>query len=187
MRRIVHCNTLQRAATRCRYYQAAAVDETRCFVHATHCNTLQHTATHCNTLQHTPTHCNVLQILPGGDGGGNTLYRAWQHAATRCYTLLHAATQCNTLQILPDGDSGGNALYRAWQHAATRCYTLQHTADTTRRRRWRKRAVSCTASRHSFMKRLRSKVRRPLPLARCAATTRHSRNTTTDLAIWRLK
>ena len=28
-------------------------------VHATHCNTLQHTATHCNTLQHTATHCNT--------------------------------------------------------------------------------------------------------------------------------
>ena len=27
--------------------------------HATHCNTLQHTATHCNTLQHTATHCNT--------------------------------------------------------------------------------------------------------------------------------
>jgi len=39
---IMHCNTLQHAATRC--------------------NTLQHTATHRNTLQkHTATHCNALQ------------------------------------------------------------------------------------------------------------------------------
>ena len=30
--------------------------------HATHCNTLQHTATHRNTLQHTATHCNTPHV-----------------------------------------------------------------------------------------------------------------------------
>jgi len=49
--------------------------------HATHCNTLQHTATHCNTLQHTATHCNTLQ-----------------HTETHCNALQHTATHCNTLQ-----------------------------------------------------------------------------------------
>ena len=43
---LLHCNTLQHAATRCNTLQHTAA----------HCNTLQHTATHCNTLQHTATH-----------------------------------------------------------------------------------------------------------------------------------
>jgi len=65
-----HCNTLQHTATHCSTLQHTA----------THCNTLQHIATHCNTLQHTSTHCNTLQ-----------------HTATHCNTLQHTATHCNTL------------------------------------------------------------------------------------------
>jgi len=38
-------------------------------LHATHWNTLEHTARHCNTLQHTAIHCNTLQ-----------------HTATHCNT-----------------------------------------------------------------------------------------------------
>ena len=43
-------------------------------LHATHCNTLQHTTTQCNTLQHIATHCMILQ-----------------HTATHCHTPPHTA------------------------------------------------------------------------------------------------
>jgi len=36
-------------------------------LHATHCNTLQHTATHCNTLPHTATHCNTPRLTCQAD------------------------------------------------------------------------------------------------------------------------
>ena len=65
---IIHCNTLQHAATRC--------------------NTLQHTATHCNTPQHAAkTHCNTLQLTATHR---NTLQK---HTATHCNSLQHTATQ----------------------------------------------------------------------------------------------
>ena len=67
--------------------------------HATHCNTLQHTATHCNTLQHT-------KVPQKSDPSSFIM----QHIATHRNTLQHTATHCNTLQ-----------------HAATHCNTLQHT------------------------------------------------------------
>jgi len=76
--------------------------------HATHCNTLQHTATtlqhtatHCNTLQHTATHCNALQragslMLVRTLGRFVTYCNTLQHPATSCNTLQHTATHCNT-------------------------------------------------------------------------------------------
>ena len=67
-------HTLQYTAPLCNARQQTAT-------HATHCNTLQHTATHCNTLQHTAAHCNTLQ-----------------HTATHCNTLQHTATHCSTLR-----------------------------------------------------------------------------------------
>ena len=83
-----HCNTLQHTVKYCNILQHTVSYNTQCstysllhyrgavisgrnrhsgrvvayaHVHATHCNTLQHTATHCNTQQHTATHCNTLQ------------------------------------------------------------------------------------------------------------------------------
>ena len=76
------CNTLQLAATRCNTLQHTLQHTRRHHVraqprvqvrhviaphyqrpqrhtHATHCNTLPHTATRYNSLQHTATHCNT--------------------------------------------------------------------------------------------------------------------------------
>ena len=46
-----HCNTLQRAATRCNALQHMRIRYT-----ATRCNTLQRAATCCNALQRAATH-----------------------------------------------------------------------------------------------------------------------------------
>jgi len=89
--------------------------------HATHCNTLQHTATNCNALQHTVTLCNTLQ-----------------YSAAHCSTLLHAATHSNTtcskalqLTVATDFKQGNIRLdgfgKLALQHTATHCNTLQLT------------------------------------------------------------
>ena len=80
---MLHCNTLQHAATRCNTLQHAA----------THYNTLQHTTTTLaapveegmmlpnHTLQHNTTHCNTTQ-----------------HNAPHCTALQHITPHCNTLQ-----------------------------------------------------------------------------------------
>jgi len=79
---VIHCNTLQHAATRCLQHAALA------FGHILHAhllcdNTLRFAAARCNTLQHTATHCNTLQ-----------------HNVINCNMLQHAATRCNTINVL---------------------------------------------------------------------------------------
>jgi len=92
------------------------------FTHATHGNTLQHTATHRNTLQHTAAYCNALQ-----------------HTATQCNTRQHKATQGNMLQYAA---THGSTL----QHLATHFYSLQHTATHCNTRQHT--ATHCQAATH---------------------------------------
>jgi len=100
--------------------------------HATHCNTLQHTATHCNTLQHTATHCNTLQhTATHSTTHGYVMPHTWISRVTRMndwrrhtYASVflqkvaqqHTATHCNTRQHTT---THGNTL----QHTATHCNT----------------------------------------------------------------
>ena len=75
-------------------------------IHATHCNTLQHTATRCNTLQYTATYCYILQH-------GNGLYHSpftnriltnengWDYKLVRLgNTLQHTETCCNVIYYI---------------------------------------------------------------------------------------
>ena len=78
--------------------------------HATHCNTLQHTATRCITVQHTATHCtlrcrklqytlhelNQRQLSAVCPHTADILN---QRTATHCNALQHTAKHCHTLQI----------------------------------------------------------------------------------------
>ena len=125
---MLHCNTVQRTATKRNTSQHSATQRNTIIVDwpctltfgvgrmlCTRDTPLKiHTATHCNILQHTVTHCNILQhtlqrtathwcVFPAGCS-------ALEMNLSRC-TLWHTATHCNTLQ-----------------HAATHCHALQHTA-----------------------------------------------------------
>ena len=81
----MHCNnTLQHAATHCRWYTTCT---------ATHCNTLQHTAPHCTTLHHTAPHCNTLQVTRHLEKANS------MHRNTLQHTLQQTASHCNTLQL----------------------------------------------------------------------------------------
>jgi len=82
---VAHCNTLQRAATRCNkgkiiyIFLIAHIFWAFAFFvcqKSYNCNTLWHTATNCNTLQHTATHCNTLQHIATH---GNKLQHTMQH------------------------------------------------------------------------------------------------------------
>ena len=53
------------------------------FIHAAHCNTLQHTATHCTTLQHTATHHNCRHSIQSP----NTCYNH-RHGAQPIIVIL---------------------------------------------------------------------------------------------------
>ena len=82
--------------------------------HATHCNTLQHTATRCITVQHTATHCtlryrklqytlhelNQRQLSAVCPHTADILKTYCRHAeSAHCKALPHTATHCHTLQI----------------------------------------------------------------------------------------
>ena len=149
-----HCNTMQHAATYCRFSSSSTAATLPLQHTTTYCNTLQHTATHCNTLQHTerhcntlhtssstaatPTHCNTLQhtatyrntlrhtaYLPQAQWQPHFHYSTLHHtAATRCNTLQRIITHCNTLQALEHTARHCKTM----QDTATHCNTLQHTA-----------------------------------------------------------
>jgi len=78
-RTAIHCNILQRSATRS-YWRS---------------NSMQHTTTHCNILQHTASLCKTVQrSATWSHLRGNVT----QDTATHCNTLQYFATHCNTLQ-----------------------------------------------------------------------------------------
>jgi len=97
-------------------------DELPIWSHATHCNTLQHTATHCNTLQYTTTHCSTLRrhnlrmvahicstvamkhfcpVVPYIPQRMKNIYIAYEDKASRhCSVLQCAAVCCSVLQCV---------------------------------------------------------------------------------------
>jgi len=156
----IHCNTLQRAATRCNILQqqrAYTVSSLQQHI-ATRCNTLQHTATHCNsnaltkyrrrgnlrthcnTLKHTVTHCNTLQQqrtykVSSPWQLANTLPSSCPAPLRECTILEYAATHCNNTLYTnsrPHYPSCPPPLRECTtlRHTAPHCNTLKHTATT---------------------------------------------------------
>jgi len=95
------------------------------YAHATHCNTLQHTATHCNTLQHTATHRNTLQhtamIMLHGD---NKVRSHIKHSYQKNHSFP-ATIPANT-PPLPAKELLEIGYASSW--AATHCNTLWNAA-----------------------------------------------------------
>jgi len=83
-------------------------------IHATHCNTLQHTATHCNTLQHTLQHTETTWCIHARD---MTHARDMMHSC-----MWHGSSICMTSPI------HARDLKQTVTSAETHCSTLQHTA-----------------------------------------------------------
>ena len=115
-------------------------------LHATHCNTMSHTATHCVYTSYlflplrSLLHLQSLVVFPSRDPFREenlfsvsvyvsfsfcrsnlhyTVTHCLQHTATHCNTLQHTATHCNTLQH--------TATHYDTLHA-THCNTMSHTA-----------------------------------------------------------
>jgi len=65
-------------------------------LHATHCNTLQHSATLCNTLQHRYAKATSMYKLALRSVLPAKRCSTLQHIATHIRTLQHSATLCNS-------------------------------------------------------------------------------------------
>jgi len=90
---------------------------THCHItHATHCNTLQHTATHCNKLQHTATHCNTLQHTwhtrkSSGIDDTRSTENLWATCVAVCCSVLQCVAVC--CRVLQSVNTQKNLLERA--------------------------------------------------------------------------